>query len=312
MASQLSRWVRPVRIAIPSRHHTPSGGRPSRTMRMSFRLIFSLVVGVTLLSFAFAAFQVRAQKRSLRGELENRAAILAESLEGKVTPLLQVPSHKRLQALARQFGNREHMLGIAVFDSSSKVLAATPGLDSLVKEGLTIISGAMASDVPYAGFRTANGKATHLYVLPLHDDSGEVGALAVFHDAGFIRSQTTRVWGDTFLTILIQAVFIALATLLIVHWTILGPVARTTKWIREVRTGKNAERPGLSEAELFEPLAKEVTDLAKSLNAARAAAEEEARLRENAEVLWTPERLRVHVRSKLGDRPFFLVSNREP
>ena len=55
-----------------------------------------------------------------------------------------------------------------------------------------------------------------------------------------------------------------------------------------------------------------MTRLAKSLEAARAAAEEEARLRENAEAHWTPERLRVHVRSKLGERPFFVVSNREP
>ena len=281
-------------------------------MRMSFRLIFSLVVGVTLLSFAFAAFQVRAQRRSLQRELENRAAILAESLEGKVMPLLDARSLKHLQALTRQFGNREHMRGIAVFDAAAKILATTPGLDNLVTAELPVITQAISSDQRYAGFKSINGEATHLYVLPLHDESGELGALAVFHDAGYIKSQATRVWGDTFLTILVQAAFIALVTLLIIHWTILGPIARTTKWLREIRTGRNAGRSILIEAELFEPLAQEVTHLAKSLNAARAAAAEEARLRENAEILWTPERLRVHVRGKLGDRPFFVVSNREP
>jgi trehalose 6-phosphate synthase len=71
-------------------------------------------------------------------------------------------------------------------------------------------------------------------------------------------------------------------------------------------------RPSLGEGDLFKPLAQEVTHLAKSLEAARAAAEKEARLREKAESLWTPERLRIHVRSKLGDRPLFVVSNREP
>ena len=67
-------------------------------MRMSLRLIFSLVVGVTLLSFLFAMFQVKAEKRGLQKELENRAAIVGESLEGKVEPLLSPRLHKRLQA----------------------------------------------------------------------------------------------------------------------------------------------------------------------------------------------------------------------
>ncbi len=52
-------------------------------------------------------------------------------------------------------------------------------------------------------------------------------------------------------------------------------------------------------------------NLAKSLAEARASAEEEARLRETGESMWTAERLRVSIQS----RPFgslFVVSNREP
>jgi trehalose 6-phosphate synthase len=111
---------------------------------------------------------------------------------------------------------------------------------------------------------------------------------------------------------LAQAAFITLVTLLIIRWSIVGPLARTAKWVRELRAGNGVGRSSLEEEDLFKPLAQEVTHLAKSLEAARAAAEEEARLRESGESLWTPERLRLHVRSKLGDRPFFVVSNREP
>ncbi len=279
---------------------------------MSFRLICSLIVGVTLLSFGFAAFQVKAEKRSLQRELENRAAILAESLEEKVEPLLDARSHKRLQALARQFGNREHMRGIAVFNHTGEVLAATPGLDGIVTAELPVIIQAISTHSRFTGFRSLHEEVTQLYVLPLHNESGETGALAVFHDATFIRAQISQVWWDTFLSTLIQAAFIALVTLLIVQLSIVGPIARTTKWIREIRAGKTSVRSDLGEEDLFKPLAREVTHLAKSLNDARAAAQQEARLRENAEVLWTPERLRVHVRNKLGDRPFYVVSNREP
>ena len=62
----------------------------------------------------------------------------------------------------------------------------------------------------------------------------------------------------------------------------------------------------------FEPLAREVTQLASSLSEARAAAEDEARLRDSAESTWTTERLRVFVENRLGGTRLFAVSNREP
>jgi trehalose 6-phosphate synthase len=60
------------------------------------------------------------------------------------------------------------------------------------------------------------------------------------------------------------------------------------------------------------PFSQEVVKLARSLTEARAAAEEEARLRETGESMWTAERLRVNVRSKTQRSPLFVVSNREP
>ena len=284
-------------------------------MRMSLRLVFSLIVGVTVLSYLFALFQVRAEKRALRKELTNRAEILAESLEGNVEPLLllrEKGSHRRLQTFVTEFGNRERVTGIAVLDTLGNTLAQTPGLENCLAAELPTISQAIASNLGHSGFTTLNGKPTHLYVLPLHDESGVAGALAIFQNAGYIDAQASKLWRDTFLRALAQAAFITLVTLLIIRWSIVGPLARTAKWMRELRAGKGVDRSSLEEEDLFKPLAQEVTHLAKSLEAARAAAEEEARLRESGESLWTPERLRVHVRSKLGDRPLFVVSNREP
>ena len=57
-------------------------------MRISLRLIVSLILGVTLLSAAFAIFQQRAEKRGLRDDLAKRAQILAESLGANVEPCL--------------------------------------------------------------------------------------------------------------------------------------------------------------------------------------------------------------------------------
>jgi trehalose-6-phosphate synthase len=64
--------------------------------------------------------------------------------------------------------------------------------------------------------------------------------------------------------------------------------------------------------EFLAPFTSEVVNLTRSLADARAAAEEEARLRESGESIWTAERLRVSIRGKAAQGSLFVVSNREP
>ena len=110
-----------------------------------------------------------------------------------------------------------------------------------------------------------------------------------------------------------QVVLIVLITLLIVRWSIAGPIARTAHWMKALRTGRTpSTRIKVPDLELFRPLAREVATFAESLNTARSAAELEARLREKGESLWTAERLSVNVRARLEDGRLFVVSNREP
>jgi trehalose-6-phosphate synthase len=137
--------------------------------------------------------------------------------------------------------------------------------------------------------------------------------LAVVHDAEYIRAQGLRIWRETFLSGLAYVVLIALITLLIVRWSIEGPIARTAHWMRALRTGRMpSSRIGVPDVELFRPLAKEVATFAESLNTARTAAEREARLRVEGQSQWTRERLAADVRSRLGAGRLFVVSNREP
>jgi trehalose 6-phosphate synthase len=70
--------------------------------------------------------------------------------------------------------------------------------------------------------------------------------------------------------------------------------------------------PPEADASLFGSLATEVTGLARTLNRARLAAAEEARLRLVGESLWTEERLKQFVEIRFGERPIYVVSNREP
>lgn len=95
---------------------------------LSVRLIVSLIVGITLVSFGFSYNEVLAEKRALRWDVERRDEILGESLVGNVERSLNARSEKELQRLVQRFGRRENLLGVAVYDRQGAVVAATPEL----------------------------------------------------------------------------------------------------------------------------------------------------------------------------------------
>jgi alpha,alpha-trehalose-phosphate synthase [UDP-forming] len=277
--------------------------------RLNIRLIVSLILGITLVSLIFSYFEVLAQKRSLRQDLEHRAEVLAESLAQNVEPYFGKGS-RRLQEIVGQFGNREHLAGVAIYDRQGVVLAETPGLGRWLATQPHAATQSLANNHGTSEFVRKDNNALNIYALPLRKDQEILGTLVIVHDASYIDAQKARIWRDTFLRVLVEVFLIALITLLIVRWSITGPIARAAQWMRAQRTGRAS--PHLSENDLLHPLAKEVANFAQSLTAARYAAEKEAELRDAAESIWTAERLSVHVRSRLQDGRLFVVSNREP
>jgi len=100
---------------------------------LSVRLIVSLIVGITLASLGFSYYQVVGEKRGLRSDLERRAEVLAESVAGNVEKSWESGSERGLQRLVQRFGNREHLLGVAVYDRQGKVVAITSELGQVLK-----------------------------------------------------------------------------------------------------------------------------------------------------------------------------------
>ena len=279
---------------------------------LSVRLIISLIVGVTLVSLAFSYYQVVAEKRGLRTEVERRAELLGESLAGNVERSWEVGSDKELQKIVQRFGKREHMLGVAVYDKQGKLVAVTPELAKTLTETPSSLIEALVEDQNKEVFARLGNEPVHILAVPLHRKDQLVGGLAIIHDVSYIRAQVLRVWRETFLRVLAQVFLIVLITLLIVRWSITGPIARAAQWMRALRTGRISSRQEMPDLEMFRPLAREVATMAHSLSQARLAAENEARLREAGQSLWTADRLSVQVRTRLDGARLFVVSNREP
>lgn len=136
--------------------------------------------------------------------------------------------------------------------------------------------------------------------------------LVLLHDAAYIQERVRYIWGNTFWRVSLQVLFVAIVALGILYLNIMAPIKKTAEWMRRIRQGESPSKLDPAGQHLLGPLANEITKMAKSLEMARLAAGEEARLRLSSESLWTPERLKEFVRSKLNGQPLFVVSNREP
>ena len=254
--------------------------------------------------------------RGLHRELERHALILAESVAKSAEPLVETNSYRDLQRLVDRFKNGEQLAGIAIYGIGGDVLAISSGLKAHLDRLPSAALQSLEDGLTHQAFLDLGPDSMrvpmHVVALPLRSNLTVIGVLAVFHDTTYIDRQAAALWRRALVGVAIQTLLIGFITLLMIRWGFGRPLVRMTQWLREQRTGAPTGDLRISEPVEFEPLTREVTRLASSLVAARAAAENEARLRESAESNWTAERLRVFVQSRLGGDRLFAVSNREP
>ncbi len=283
-------------------------------MKITIRLIVSLLFVIALVAVVFSFYQVRSEKIRLVNELERRTLVLAESLQESVNPLVQSNSLIKLNRLVERFGNRERLKGVAVYDQQGNVLALTSDLKPKIPQPLPLAVKSIAEKQPAGSFMRIDSKETFLYALPSLEEDNFTGTLVLFHDASYIDVRLNEIWTHNLLRFFTLAILIVVITLLVIRWSITGPIARIAEWMRELRMEKGKiSQPVVSpRGDVLAPLISEVTHLAKSLSMARARADEEAKLRLQAESLWTANRLKEYMRAELGGKKLFLISNREP
>jgi trehalose 6-phosphate synthase len=284
-------------------------------MKITIRLVVSLVLVVALVAFVFSFYQVREERARLRSDLERRSIILAASLQESVAPLVASDSSGRLNLLVQRFGNRGKFHGIAVHDARGLLLASTADLEPQIAGSDPQIALVLEEGRPAGGFaRNAKGRI-YSYASPLLLDKETIGVLTLFHDASYIDVRLAEIWRHNLLRFLILAVLVVAITLIVVRWSITGPIAQMAGWIKELRTGKSkAVKPPIPPKmdAALDPLISEVSRMAKSLMVARAKADKASSLNAHAESLWTADRLKDHMRAELGGKKLYLVSNREP
>ncbi|MBI3563574.1 MAG: hypothetical protein HY079_00085, partial [Elusimicrobia bacterium] len=282
-------------------------------MRITARLIVALAVAAGIVVAGATYVQMRTERLRLKEDLERRGSILAESIDTAIDPALFQRDRRRIVQFAEKFNNRGRLTGIAVCDARGAVLAASAGMNDDSAAIAQLAKEALKEEKPVSRLVRVQGRENNSYAVPLHSDDGVVtGALVVLQDTAYIADRIRDLWRHNFLRLLTQVFLLSLVALWIVRWDILAPVAQMAEWMKQLRAGEAVEPESFTRAGLFAPMAREVSTFARHLTVAKNAAEEEARLRQAAESLWTPERLKEHVRTKLDGQPLVVVSNREP
>ena len=280
---------------------------------LSWRLILALTIGLSLVSLASSWYEIGTQRDALRRDLDAKAENIGESLAATAESNLSNGDRVGLQKLVETSRKSDHLVGLGIYQRDDSALVLTPGLNGSLPALTQLLKNAMQDNRNISIFTKLRFKRVHLLAAPLHaPDKSVIGALLVVQDSGYIDTETFRIWGHLFLRMAIQVLVIVAITLLIIRWSLTGPVSRVAVWMRALRTGQEAVPPSATDLDFLLPLAREVGPLAESMQRARSAAETEAGLRNANESQWTAQRLADHVRNRLGKSSLFVVSNREP
>lgn len=279
-------------------------------MRIAARLVLAIWLAALVVMGGFTYLQGSEERRRLLGDLESLATGIGEGVREAAEPALAHAARPALERLAARVGRQGQ--GVAFLDRAWAVQAATPELGPVVQRLPPDVLTTLNDGGVWRGVALVDGHPFYVYASSVLRDERSVGGMLVVLDARSLVEAKRRIWRHNALRFLVLVLVLSVIALSFVRMSVRRPLASMARWAKALRRGAPESPLELSDPDLFGPVAREVSVLAKSLHQARAAAEEEAALRLAGETLWTEERLKQFVRLRLGGSPLFVVSNREP
>ena len=280
-------------------------------MKFTLRLVSAIWLSVMLVIGIFAYLQIREERERLAGDLQRRAMLIAEGLTDAIEASSAKQSPAAIERIVKKFGQSQR--GIAVYDRYATQRFATPDVAPILPPSLPEVTESISRNGPVQGYRTVGDRTRFIYATPLVADDQPVGAIAVLQDASHLERAEWDRWSYNAVRFLVLALVISIIIALVVKFSITRPMAEISQWTRALRSGRPVPPPRtVVDANMFGPLALEVSRLARSMQRAQAAAEQEAALRLAGESVWTEERLKQFVQMQLNGRLLVVVSNREP
>lgn len=168
---------------------------------------------VAVAASVFSFSQLNNDQARQQRDLELSSGLLADSLRVAIEPLLAEGSTAKLRTLAKRFGKRGRLAGIAVYDPQGGVILASESLAPRLVPPPAAVRDCLARGAEADGYELIGGARMRVNALPLRGPRGPAGALAVFHDTGFIEARMARTRWNNARRMAIQASLFVTAVL---------------------------------------------------------------------------------------------------
>ncbi len=282
-------------------------------MKITLRLILSLLIATTLVVVSFSYFQAQQEEQRLNEELRLRTTVLTKTFKEAVEAYLErTDQPDRVQKFIEKFKGHTRLIGLVVDMKEGPRIALPPELaqeELFKKESQKAMEENASVDVN----RKWGDRNVNYHAVPLLKDGQVAGALGLIHDRGFIVIQMHQFWKNSALTFSILAAILSIISLLVIRWSVTGPIARIAAMIQKATGTDSDSGPKAVQAQGdIEKLLYGVSHMAASLKAAKLDLAEQSRLVNAEGTIWTKERLKDYLKSKLHGKQLYVISNREP
>ncbi len=280
-------------------------------MKINLALILSIIIAVGIVAFCFTYFQILNEKERLANELEEKVRISAGRFSDSNLLMIEKNSGLADSDYINKTLLQYRLLAVAIYYRSDSIIYFGKSAESLVKLSNDYVLQAENGNTALHNFFTVGNQYIYQLIMPVKSNEETDKVIICYSEANYIKNIINKIWLGNFFRWFMQALIISFVTVLVVRWGVFSPLRKIVEWIKAARIG-NIEELKKPPANFLKSLHNEITGIAKAMQDAKLSAEEEARLRANAEAVWTPERLKVEVKSLLHDKKLVVVSNREP
>ena len=276
-------------------------------MRLSSRLLLSVLPLVALLMSAFGLWLLDERERSLVPELQQQTQYYAHAVDIAFEYALHDLDKTRVQALIDRLSADPLIFGVLLYGPDGSVRYTSDSLTGAAAAPDSILSRVLAGGEEATFERTLNGRQVYAVLRSIreptfdpargplasdtstnHQHSGAVlGALEIAQPFGLLRGEQQRVRAEVLLVTIALLTALALTLVVVTHRTVRRPLNRLTEAARALGEGHTEARvlTSLGARELND-LAREFNDMASRLGAAR-----DALLRESEERVGLERRL---------------------
>lgn len=274
-------------------------------MKINFTLVIAILLAIGLVAFSFTYYQTTQERDKLHHEIESRMDMFSVVIETVLANADSAVLNLKLDSLTEKF----ELNGLYIQNNKhNSSISKNITLQDVPED---VLNWSMAADTVIT-FISESDTEEFLYLKSFKQADLTSNMLVIKADYEYVNNIIRSIWYRNFWRWFFQALFVSGITLGIVHWRVNIPARKIINWVKSAKSGDIEQLKQHKPAPFLEPLYNEIINITKAMHDAHLRAEEEARLREKGESIWTSERLKIETRNLLDGQMLVLVSNREP